>query len=83
MRRKPILTLLLAVSTLLSFTAKADTQKVSLMLDWFVNPNHGPIVIAQQRGYFKEQGLSVDIQEPADPSLPAKLVAAGKQSQVR
>lgn len=77
MRRKPILTLLLAVSTLLSFTAKADTQKVSLMLDWFVNPNHGPIVIAQQRGYFKEQGLSVDIQEPADPSLPAKLVAAG------
>mgnify|MGYP001952513365 CR=1 FL=1 len=48
------------------------------MLDWFVNPNHGPIVIAQERGYFKQQGLKVNIQEPADPSTPPKLVAAGK-----
>ena len=66
--------------TLLSglIPAQAETQKLSLMLDWFVNPNHGPIVIAKQRGYFKDQGLEVDIQEPADPSMPPKLVAAGK-----
>jgi putative hydroxymethylpyrimidine transport system substrate-binding protein len=46
------------------------------MLDWFVNPNHGPIIIAQQKGYFQNHGLSVDIQEPSDPSTPPKLVAA-------
>ncbi len=56
----------------------AGGDKLTLMLDWFVNPNHGPIVIAQQRSYFSDQGLIVDIQEPADPSMPAKLVAAGK-----
>jgi len=54
----------------------AQDKKLTLMLDWFVNPNHGPVVIAQQKGYFKEEGLNVTVQEPADPSMPAKLVAA-------
>ncbi|WP_146448847.1 ABC transporter substrate-binding protein [Vibrio kanaloae] len=58
--------------------ADSEQKKLTLMLDWFVNPNHGPIVIAQERGYFADQGLEVEIQEPADPSTPAKLVAAGK-----
>ncbi|MCG7587979.1 ABC transporter substrate-binding protein, partial [Photobacterium sp. OFAV2-7] len=59
-----------------SFNAAAE--KVTLMLDWFVNPNHGPIILAQEKGWFAEQGLEVEIQEPADPSIPDKLVAAGK-----
>ncbi|ELR65567.1 Hydroxymethylpyrimidine ABC transporter, substrate-binding component [Photobacterium marinum] len=59
-----------------SFNAAAE--KLSLMLDWFVNPNHGPIILAQEKGWFTEQGLEVEIQEPADPSIPDKLVAAGK-----
>ncbi|OQQ07157.1 ABC transporter ATP-binding protein [Vibrio splendidus] len=58
--------------------ADSEQKKLTLMLDWFVNPNHGPIVIAQERGYFADQGLDIEIQEPADPSTPAKLVAAGK-----
>ncbi|MFA0011725.1 ABC transporter substrate-binding protein [Vibrio lentus] len=68
------------LASLVSGHALADSEqkKLTLMLDWFVNPNHGPIVIAQERGYFAEQGLEVEIQEPADPSTPAKLVAAGK-----
>ncbi|EGU43628.1 ABC transporter substrate-binding protein [Vibrio splendidus] len=68
------------LASLVSGHALADSEhkKMTLMLDWFVNPNHGPIVIAQERGYFAEQGLEIEIQEPADPSTPAKLVAAGK-----
>jgi len=77
MKRYSWLALFIMATSLVSMAVKAKEQTVSLMLDWFVNPNHGPIVIAQQRGYFKAQGLSVEIQEPADPSLPAKLVAAG------
>ena len=67
-------------ASLVSGHAFADSEhkKLTLMLDWFVNPNHGPIVIAQERGYFAAQGLEIEIQEPADPSTPAKLVAAGK-----
>nr|WP_267135513.1 ABC transporter substrate-binding protein [Vibrio sp. CK2-1] len=66
------------VTSLISTNALAAEKEMTLMLDWFVNPNHGPIVIAKERGYFKQQGLTVNIQEPADPSTPAKLVAAGK-----
>ncbi|PKF61006.1 ABC transporter ATP-binding protein [Psychromonas sp. psych-6C06] len=54
----------------------AQDKTMTLMLDWFVNPNHGPVIIAQQKGYFKDEGLTIKIQEPADPSMPAKLVAA-------
>ncbi|MEI6892552.1 MAG: ABC transporter substrate-binding protein [Pontiella sp.] len=73
--KKGCVTLLLSV---LSLSACAQNKRVTLMLDWFVNPNHGPIIVALQQGYFDEQGLTVKIQEPADPSLPAKLVAANK-----
>lgn len=65
--------------TLISFNALAEENKnITLMLDWFVNPNHGPIIIAQEKGYFHDEGLNITLQEPADPSLPAKLVAANK-----
>lgn len=53
-------------------------QKLTVLLDWFVNPDHGPLVIAQEKGMFKEAGLDVFLIEPADPNLPPKLVAAGK-----
>ncbi len=51
---------------------------MTLLLDWFVNPDHGPIIIAQQKGFFADQDLDVDIVAPADPSDPPKLVAAGQ-----
>ncbi|MBN2751599.1 MAG: ABC transporter substrate-binding protein [Rhodospirillaceae bacterium] len=46
------------------------------MLDWFVNPDHAPIIIAKQLGYFRDVGLDVEVIAPADPNLPPKLVAA-------
>jgi len=65
-----------AIISSCSLFAQAQEKSMTLMLDWFVNPNHGPVVVAQQKGYFKEEGLTITIQEPADPSMPAKLVAA-------
>ncbi len=63
---------------LLSSTAFADKEKVSLLLDWFVNPDHAAIIIAQQKGFFEKNNLEVEIMEPADPTMPPKLVAAKK-----
>ena len=65
------------VALLMSAPVQA-ADKVTLLLDWFVNPDHGPVIIAQEKGYFAEQGLDVDIIAPADPADPPKLVAAGK-----
>jgi len=62
---------------LLSAPANA-ADKITLMLDWFINPDHGPIIIAQENGYFADVGLEVEIIAPADPSDPPKMVAAGQ-----
>ena len=33
------------------------TEKMTVLLDWFVNPDHGPLIIAQEKGYFADAGL--------------------------
>ena len=63
---------------LLSTNNLLANNKITLLLDWFVNPDHGPIIIAQEKGIFKDAGLQVEIIPPANPSDPPKLVAAGK-----
>jgi len=70
-----ILTLVLA---LLFALPAAAADKMTLLLDWYVNPDHGPIIIAKEKGFFADEGLDVEIVAPADPSAPPKLVAAGK-----
>lgn len=53
-------------------------DKLTVLLDWFVNPDHGPLFVAKERGYFTEAGLDVSFKAPADPNDPPKLVAAGR-----
>lgn len=53
-------------------------EKLTILLDWFVNPDHATLVIAKQKGLFEKRGLDVDLVAPADPNDPPKLVAAGK-----
>lgn len=59
------------------FPANA-AEKFTVILDWFVNPDHAPLVVAQEKGYFSDAGLDVNLVAPADPNDPPKLVAAGK-----
>jgi putative hydroxymethylpyrimidine transport system substrate-binding protein len=66
---------LLGVGLLAAGPAAAQ-DKLTLLLDWFVNPDHAPIIVADKRGYFAERGLDVEIIAPADPNDPPKLVAA-------
>lgn len=53
-------------------------EKLTVMLDWFVNPDHGPLILAKEKGFFKAHDLEVEFIAPADPNDPPKLVAAGK-----
>ncbi len=53
-------------------------EKITLLLDWFINPDHAPLIIAKERGFFDQSGLDVELIAPSDPSMPPKLVAAGK-----
>ncbi len=69
----PLLAVLVALAPL---GARAET--LTILLDWFINPDHGPLIVALEKGYFAEEGLEVRLVEPADPNDPPKLVAAGK-----
>ena len=75
--RSTIATLFLISAALIGSPAHA-TDKMTVLLDWFVNPDHAPLIVAREKGYFKEAGLDVELIVPADPNDPPKLVAAGK-----
>lgn len=75
--RKHLLSACLLGLALVSGPAAA-ADKMTVLLDWFVNPDHGPLIIAEEKGYFSDVGLEVEIVAPADPSAPPKLVAAGQ-----
>jgi putative hydroxymethylpyrimidine transport system substrate-binding protein len=69
---------LLLGALLLAANPTQAADKLTLLLDWFVNPDHAPIIVAEKRGYFAAQDLDVEIIAPADPNDPPKLVAAGQ-----
>ncbi|MGB0671565.1 MAG: ABC transporter substrate-binding protein, partial [Rhodospirillales bacterium] len=67
----------LALTASMALPAHA-ADKMTVLLDWFVNPDHATLVIAKEKGFFAAQGLDVDLVAPANPEDPPKLVAAGK-----
>ena len=70
-------TALLSLAFVLASIMPAHSA-TSLMLDWYPNPNHTTLNAAKTQGFFADQGLEIDLQVPADPNDPLKLVAAGK-----
>ena len=77
---KDFLILLATISTVLSFNIlpAVASEKITVLLDWFINPDHAPLIIAKEKGFFIAAGLDVKLIAPSDPSMPPKLVAAGK-----
>jgi putative hydroxymethylpyrimidine transport system substrate-binding protein len=56
----------------------AAAEELRVLLDWFVNPDHAPLFVALEKGFFAERDLEVTFVAPTDPSSPPKLVAAGQ-----
>jgi putative hydroxymethylpyrimidine transport system substrate-binding protein len=53
-------------------------KPLTLILDWLINPNHAAIFVAQEQGFFQQEGIKVNIISPSDPDDGPKLVAAGQ-----
>ena len=56
----------------------ATLAPVTVLLDWAPNTNHTGLYVAQDRGYYREQGLDVKIMQPGEGASAEALVAAGK-----
>jgi putative hydroxymethylpyrimidine transport system substrate-binding protein len=53
-------------------------QQLRVILDWFVNPDHAPLIVAREKGFFRDAGLEVELIAPADPNDPPKLVGPSR-----
>jgi len=56
---------------------KQPLKKVSIVLDWTPNTNHTGLYVAKEKGFFKKEGLDVDIIMPGESGAD-QLVASGK-----
>ncbi|MFV0333606.1 MAG: ABC transporter substrate-binding protein [Tropicimonas sp.] len=63
------------LTAFLALPATAETP-VSIALDWTLNTNHIGLIVARERGFYADAGLSVDILPYSDTSSAA-LLAAG------
>jgi len=73
-----LLALALAACGEKSEDTTGDREAFSLTLDFYPNPDHAGIYMAEKLGYFDEAGLDVSIATPSDPAAPLKQVAAGR-----
>lgn len=54
-------------------SSDGDKTKITFCLDYTPNTNHTGIYVAKNQGYFDEEGLDVEIVQPADGTAEAAL----------
>ncbi len=67
---------LMALSVIAVSLPVGGTPTLRVALDFFVNPNHVPLIVAEEAGLFADAGIEVDVFVPASPSDPVKLAAS-------
>lgn len=72
-----ILVCILGIIATMTACSKKSEEKITIVLDWTPNTNHTGLYVAQEKGYFKESGLTVEIAQPPEGGT-ASIVAAGK-----
>lgn len=71
--------ILLAIALSLAAIGQSQAQeRLTVLLEWFVNPDHAPLVVAQELGLFEKAGLNVELVPPSDPSIVPRAIASGQ-----
>jgi len=69
---------LMAVLTCTGSVHAAEKKHVKISLDWIIQATHAPFFIAQQKGYFKDAGVTVDAIDPGKGATNVAIsVASG------
>lgn len=74
-----ILILCLILILVVSCGKSKSNQKIKIVLDWVPNTNHTGLYVAKDLGYFKEEGLDVEIVQPPEGSTTALIGAGGAE----
>ncbi|MDI6028502.1 ABC transporter substrate-binding protein [Corticibacterium sp. UT-5YL-CI-8] len=70
-------TLIVAALGLMAFATAAKAESLTVVLDWAWRPHHAPFVMALEKGYYKEAGLDVKIEQGRGSNSAAILVGQG------
>ena len=54
--------------------APVELKKVDFLLDWVPNTNHTGLFVAKEKGYFAEEGIDLDIKQPANESTSDLII---------
>jgi len=57
--------------------AKADVTNVKITLDWIIQGTHAPFFVAQEKGYFKSEGITVDAIDAGNGATNVAVKVAG------
>ena len=52
--------------------------RLRIGLEWFLNPDHVPFLLAQDRGWFRDAGLDVELIEPAEHLDAVEAIERGE-----
>lgn len=77
MKIKYFLTLTIGLLILTGCTDDSQLTDVTLMLDYTPNTNHTGIYVADELGYYEDQGINLNIIQPSDVATES-VVASGK-----
>src|SRR5262252_2916615 len=58
-------------------SACAETKNVKIMLDWVIQGTHAPVFIAQDKGYYKAEGVTVDTIDAGRGATNVAVAVAG------
>jgi len=53
------------------------SERVTLLLNWYLYAEHAPFFLGKERGYFEKEGIDLDIQEGRGSVPTVQAVAAG------
>ena len=61
----------------------AETKNVRIMLDWIIQGTHAPFFIAQEKGYYKAEGVTVDTIDAGRGATNVAVSVAGRRLPLR
>ena len=59
-------------------SATGGPATLTVELDWVPNPDHVGLYYAQDKGYFSDEGLTLDLRSPSTAADPIKLIGLNK-----
>lgn len=78
MRAVNLMALAIATTSLVAFDAFAQQMTAVTQLGWLRNGEYAPIMLAEAKGYFKEEGIDHKIVDGGPGKNPIPIVAVGQ-----